>query len=211
MESGLKILPCQNFSVLQVTDCYKDVTDNEIYYWRVNDLTTWKDGRGACQAIDDGDIVSIHNFNEFDVVTRLSSAKENSGTWPWIGLMCPKENTNCQLQEMVWSDATTVDYDRWSSSRLKTDNIAANMRGILRLQSSIDFGNNAYFDVQTGDSNKYHTICKLIRRNNVLQVSQKPSADAGDEKYSSSSNTQQILQSLCVTQILFSLFNLAYH
>lgn len=105
----------------------------DTYYWRLSNWTNWEDGRAACQLLDHGDIVSIHDFNELDIVIRLGDATEIGG-FIWIGLNCPIKNCtqyNCQLGEMIWVDGASFDYYRWGSGRSPTDNVANTLHGII--------------------------------------------------------------------------------
>lgn len=58
------------FLHLQVIDCYFDHFTGT-FYWRLDDLATWNDGRKTCLTLDNADIVSIHNYRNYSILANF--------------------------------------------------------------------------------------------------------------------------------------------
>src|SRR5271166_4926635 len=95
------------FGDFQVQDC----TQSDKYiYWRLDKPLTWNQAQAACVTIDHGNLVSIHNYDENNVVMGLKETKSVMPIHVWIGLQC---NGSCNsFSDSAWTDGTPVDYTK---------------------------------------------------------------------------------------------------
>lgn len=159
---------------LQATDCHLDRFTGT-YYWRLDDLLPWKEGRSFCLAIDKADMISIHNYDEMSIAIQLALGK-HSVSWPWVGLYCPK--SECYWREMQWADNTTFDY----SSELVSDDYGSNSNicGVLQFYNSESSGADYVLRelmhgtwrsvILSSCSDPGVTLCKLVDQNSAIKL-----------------------------------------
>lgn len=85
---------------------------DQYFYWRVDNLLAWNSALAACEVVDKGSLLSIHDFKETSIVNELKDAKSVE-TYVWIGLHCSA--TCSSSYDFVWSDGTPLNYDKFST------------------------------------------------------------------------------------------------
>ena len=84
----------------------------------------------ACEGIDRGNLVSIHDFDENNIVMALIEAK-TAQTYVWIGLQCTGSCSS--FSDSSWTDGTPLDYTK---AFRKNDNAMCAM--VTKDHTSID-------------------------------------------------------------------------
>jgi len=166
-----------------IDDCTEK---KDAYYWRMDNHLSWDDAKTVCRSVPGADLVSIHSFDELEVLKSLWSSRRNN-RWIWVGLQCPQPTVNCQSNEYSWTDGTPIDYNiPWLStvacrhakiesvisiSDLVTKMGAANnpqtiqTKAVLLEYNPSNYGHADYRRIgicpYPGDQTDISTVCKL--------------------------------------------------
>jgi hypothetical protein len=118
--------------------------------------STWSAAEAACVGIDNGNLVSIHDFEEQSIVMALKEAKTVQ-TFVWIGLKCPG-TCSSYLDGFVWTDETPLNYNKFTS-----DDNGFNGMCITVTKSfyPYDDGDDQMRWLSDDCSNLYISICKV--------------------------------------------------
>lgn len=126
----------------------------------------WDGALAACEGIDNGNLASIHNFQETVIVNELKEAKAIQ-TDVWMGLHC--SGTCSGWYDFVWIDGTPVDYNKF-------DLLAGdfNIHKCGRVFKYHPSGGSDTLDTTWWDNqdcnNQYISICKVAIKWMILSV-----------------------------------------
>jgi len=135
-----------HFAGYTVRDCtYLD----PFVYWRIEYRMSWEGARSACQQIPGGDLVSVHNFDEKQVVNNMAENNYvnmfGNQVWPWDGVdqgvwigLIDREKTGKGWQ---WADGSEYDYKDWLSmqpdQRANNKEHCAQLIGVARQATGV--------------------------------------------------------------------------